>query len=529
MEPMSELATPRQTPRHVLAMALAIAVLAGTLYGSGLDVAPLYVTKDEASYGIQSHAVATTGRDTNGRFLPVFFQEQGFPIGRDPLYIYASALVLQFTPMSGGALRVPTVIAAAISIGLVVLIAYELFGSAALAAVAGVLAAVTPVFFIRSRAALAVMVPVPFQLVWLLCLIRYWRAGRLGAIVTGTAALGIGVYSYLNMLFFMPIHMLCSLAEIARQRRWRHAVVVLAVLAALMVPMAAWQMQHPRDTDAMATSYGVYPAGLTPLQGLKDVLAWSSLSRRADIYWNAFNPGRLFFSGESSLIDSTREAGLYPVVYLLLLPLGAYALLKRPLTVVTVAILSVFMLGPVPGTLVGQETIARYLVAGPLAALLAVAAIDWLWRTGWLAARFVAVAAVVISLVLFRGFYVDYMGEWRVRSAIHMGGNLKGAMDHVLAQGSTPDLVYLSERIPYVNVFWEFYKRANSRDDLTGRDRGLSLSQEDWKSPSGRAMAIVPGGDDPTAPALLGAGWTTVAEIREFYGGPPTFLVLSRN
>jgi hypothetical protein len=103
-------------------------------------------------------------------------------------------------------------------------------------------------------------------------------------------------------------------------------------------------------------------------------------------------------------------------------------------------------------------------------------------------------------------------------------------MERVLSSpAGTPDLVFLSERIPYVNVYWEFYRRAAGRQDLVGRDRGLSLPLNDWREAAGNVVAIVPGGDDPSAAVLQSAGWKVVAEIREFYGGPPTFVVLSRS
>jgi hypothetical protein len=87
--------------------------------------------------------------------------------------------------------------------------------------------------------------------------------------------------------------------------------------------------------------------------------------------------------------------------------------------------------------------------------------------------------------------------------------------------------VYLSENIPYVNIYWEFYRRAHGRDDLVGRDRGLRISDSDWREAAGPAAAIVPGNDASRA-ALAAAGWMVAAEIHEFYGGPATFFVMAR-
>jgi 4-amino-4-deoxy-L-arabinose transferase-like glycosyltransferase len=516
-------------PRRRVLLLAAAAALTAAVYGSGLEISPIYLTKDEASFGIQSHAIATTGRDAMGNRLPLFFIEPGFNIGRDPLYIYASAAVLGFRPLTGGALRVPTTIAAAISVGLIVLIAYELYGSVSLAAAAGVLLAVTPAFFIRSRAALSVSLPVLFQLVWLLFLLRYQQQARPSQIVVSTAALGVGLYSYLAMVFFAPIHFAITCGEVIRQRRWRHLAIAVAVLTIALVPLAAWQVTHPERLGEIIGSYRIYDPNLNPLQGAKDVLSWSSLAHRFDLYWSSLNPSRLFFSGESSLVDSTRAAGLFPVVYLVLLPLGIYEHFKRPVSMATFAVVATFFVAPLPSVMVGSDTIGRYLVIAPLAALLATAGLRRMWQLGRVAARAAAVAAVVISVVLFAGFYRDYMGDWRARSALYFGGNLKGALEHVLAgsPAHAPDLVYISSRIPYSEVYWEFYRRAWNRDDLAGRYRGLTLEHDDWKQ-GGRDVAIVPGRADSSAQQLKDAGWQMVAAIPEVDGGAPTFYVFAR-
>ena len=56
-------------------LALALVVLsAGALYFWRLSSAPVYLGGEEARFGIHAHAIATTGRDLNGRFLPLFIR-----------------------------------------------------------------------------------------------------------------------------------------------------------------------------------------------------------------------------------------------------------------------------------------------------------------------------------------------------------------------------------------------------------------------------------------------------------------------
>jgi len=49
---------------------------------------------DEVNFALQAQSVAATGRDTNGRLLPLYFSETGFEAGRDPIVIYLTAATL---------------------------------------------------------------------------------------------------------------------------------------------------------------------------------------------------------------------------------------------------------------------------------------------------------------------------------------------------------------------------------------------------------------------------------------------------
>ena len=81
-----------------LAQAALVAALAATLYSFGLALSPPHLTHDEIKFALQAKSIADTGRDINGRLLPLYFQEPGFSVGRDPLCIYVMAAVLRVLP-----------------------------------------------------------------------------------------------------------------------------------------------------------------------------------------------------------------------------------------------------------------------------------------------------------------------------------------------------------------------------------------------------------------------------------------------
>ena len=89
------------------ACAIALLVLVAALYVRHLAYAPIYLAHDEIKFALQARSIAESGRGLNGERLPLYFAEPEFPAGRDPLSIYATALVLQVLPLSERAIRLP--------------------------------------------------------------------------------------------------------------------------------------------------------------------------------------------------------------------------------------------------------------------------------------------------------------------------------------------------------------------------------------------------------------------------------------
>ena len=81
------------TTRRVQLAALVAGVL--LLYGAGLTYSPPYLHEAEVLFGLHAHAIATTGHDVYGRFLPLYFQMK--PIGDNvwfhPAIVYVDGAV----------------------------------------------------------------------------------------------------------------------------------------------------------------------------------------------------------------------------------------------------------------------------------------------------------------------------------------------------------------------------------------------------------------------------------------------------
>ena len=102
-------------------------VCTALLYVTRLDFAPIYLIHDEVNFSRQAGSIAASGRDLNGRLLPIYFAEPEFPAGRDPLMIYVTAVGLTVMPLSQSAVRIPTALVAVITVGLMLLLGARLF------------------------------------------------------------------------------------------------------------------------------------------------------------------------------------------------------------------------------------------------------------------------------------------------------------------------------------------------------------------------------------------------------------------
>ena len=239
------------TPRLTTALITAAIVLAGTfLYARALGYVPPYLIHDEAQGALQAHAIATTGRDLNGRWLPMYFTEPEFPPGRDPALIYVTALGLRILPFTEAGARTPTALVGVLNIVLMFFAARALFRSTPAGLLAAALLALTPIHFIRARLLLSPLYSIPFVLAWLWSLGRFDQHPGPRRFVQACVWLALGMYSYLAAVVMMPIYLLMTIAVASRTIRWRSVILAAAVFLLLLLPMALWYVvasgtQHP--------------------------------------------------------------------------------------------------------------------------------------------------------------------------------------------------------------------------------------------------------------------------------------------
>ena len=445
-------------------IATAIALGGIVLYTRSLDYVPPYLIHDEAQGALQAQSIAVSGHDLSGRLLPIYFTEPEFPPGRDPLMIYWTALGLTVLPFSEAGARTPTALIAVLDIVLMFLAARALFNSNWAGVIAALMLAFAPVHFIRGRLLLSPLYSIPFVLAWLWTLARFTEAPTPRRLIWACGWLALGMYSYLAAVVMMPLYLLMTIAIAARSLRWRSVVLAGAPVAACLLPMAVWYLTHPERNMQIVTAYQLSPGAQASWVGA----ALEAIGRDLHSYWSFFDPSYLFISGDPSLLNSTRESGLFPFAFAALIPVGVLALLRgrRPVNLVIVA---GFFTAPVVSVISGAVEMNRVMFVIPFAVLVAAAGVFALWERRAILARALA-ALLALSIALqFMTFHRGYMSDrYRLASATWFSGNVREAIRELIAR-SGDSAIYISSEIEWVHRMWRFYTIEAGRPDLIER------------------------------------------------------------
>lgn len=509
-----------QSAGVVLAGALAVA-----LYATRLGSTPPYLLHDEVNFGLHAAAIAASGHDPNGRLLPVYFSDPVFPPGRDPVMIYVTALGLRLLPLSDAAMRLPTALIGVLSALLMLPVATRLYGRPSMGLVAAALLALTPAFFMHSRLALSIVYPVPFFLAWLWCLLRYRDDPRPRWPALAALALGLSVYSYLACVVFVPLFLVLSLIWLGRSTKgvgW-----AVTAFAAAMVPALTWQVMHPERYADIIRAYrvaGPDPGG--PLGVVGALLSPDSVRHRLGLYWSFFDPAFLFVSGDSSPINSTREAGFFAWALAVFLPLGAYRLARGDRGGIGRLVLAGLLVTPLAGVASGNLELNRLLLAAPFGVLVATAGVDSLLAADRQWMRAAAVLLLASVAWQFAGFHRDYLGRYTRSSGEWFGGNLRdaclGVVGHPPAAGAT---ILIDGGISYGRFYWEWYAQMSGHPELADAPHYYDRFTDSGDQPVG-TLLITAASRSPFE--MSGAeGWRVVATASN-PDGQPAFTVFEK-
>ncbi len=135
-----------------------------------LSDVPMVVGGDEAHFALHAAAIAATGRDIDGRLLPLFFRID-LATWYQPMLVYLMAPAVRLFGVSEWSIRAPIALVGVVDALLMYAIGQRLFRDTRYAVLSAVMLAMTPAHLILTRMALDYVCPLPFVLGWLWCLL----------------------------------------------------------------------------------------------------------------------------------------------------------------------------------------------------------------------------------------------------------------------------------------------------------------------------------------------------------------------
>ena len=578
-----------------------LAAAVGWLYARRLSDAPVYLSPDEAIIAVDAHTLATTAHDGRGVLLPLYFRIQMPGEERfgwfTPAIFYWSALFVKALPFSEATVRLSTVAVGLIDIVLMYFAARRLFGTSPFALLAAGLLALTPAHFILSRYELDYLYPLPFVLGWFLCLATWIERDRPVWLAAAAACLAVGFYSYISSVLMMPVYFGLTLLLLVQRRTSASQLAIAATAFAVpLLPFVTWLIAHPTAFTETAQRYELYDAKkLNALQGLREYLSYPNLDRLSALYWSFFSPSFLFFSGDSQMMFSTRAIGVFVLPFAILIPIGAYHIVRHRTTPMNLLVLAGFVTAPVAAVLVPEPaTIIRAVAILPFGALLATFGVEALWdarlverpRPFILSAgvaalvlaavygmstmisglrvsrstmilllasvalfalgraadrmklgRVIAVCLLAAIPIQFGGFCRDYFTDYRSRSTTWLGGNLRGALETLIAlegRDHAPSVYFsalrstsglLDIRNRWMDAYWRFYLIKAGREDLLAKSGKLPPGGVEGLPAGSLVLANV---GDTFTESLVAAGRLKQRAVIPEMDKPGFFVILER-
>jgi 4-amino-4-deoxy-L-arabinose transferase-like glycosyltransferase len=383
----------RRAATFVIPVMLGVAALGLALTGSGGVTAPPTVIEADLEAGSralnQSFAESAT----------VFFPMRGFPPGREPLPVYATAVSTRLFGDSRLSVRLPNAFLAALSVALLYAFARRAFDARA-ALIAPLLLLASPIHVMSSRAADNAPYPQLFAIGWLLCVAHALTQGGPVYWALAGVVLGGGVYTHPSAIVVMPLLLGITLVVVwtSGRDRVRTSAGMLAGFGLLMVPWMVWQTAHADRLASLAGHYRLYDPNLNVLQGIRDLTSYHGLSVRSYTYWQYFSPSLWFYAGEPVAFASTQHIGALLLPVCIFTGAGALSLLarRRPLDLL---ILGGTLAGPAAAAL--EPTLVdlrRALIMVPCVVLMTSAGYERLVRAESPARRAVPVIAVLAAI-----------------------------------------------------------------------------------------------------------------------------------
>lgn len=329
-------------------LVLFIVSLGAMLRLYNLSTNPPALYWDEVAIGYNALSLVQTGKDEYGKPYPLWFRS--FDDYKLPGYIYLDTLPIALTGFTNLAVRLPSALAGTVSILLVYflskfLIQTKMLGRSIILEKtfplsAALLFAISPWSLQFSRAAFEANLALAFTLAATLFFIRGISSSHRHLLLFSSLCFVLSIYTYHSSRLFTPLFIFVLAMIYAKKLKNHLKSILISCLLGffLLLPSLPSQLSLQGTLRPLSTSY------LTKLS------FFESLSQFISSYLDNFEPGYLFFHGDSIGRHSVHAFGMLNFFEFPLVIFGLFNLSRLPKNSQRF-ILAWLLLAPIPASL----------------------------------------------------------------------------------------------------------------------------------------------------------------------------------
>ena len=455
------------------------------------------LTHDEMSIGYNAYSVLKTGRDEWGRLLPLDFE--AFGDHKLPAYIYSAVPFIALFGLTELAVKLPSILAGTILVGLVYLLAKQLTKDQLTPLLAAGIAAFSPVTIHLSRLALEANLALVIlaAALWLISKIFKLRIstrdespfGRKdeGLIIASLSAgllLSLTLYTYTAYRLLIPIFLLAVSYLAWRQKKLKSLKLIwLSFLIALipLLPSLIVQKGTARFAQiSIFSSSGVVDSindrrAFCYLTGPK-ILGYACkfvynkpvayLQVFTQAYFHSLSPDFLFLSGDQHAYLSNPRFGEFFAILIPFYLIGLFVLFRRQDELARLLIF-LFFLAPIPGALSGEAQIVRLSpVIIPVMLMIALgieASREWLAKQKTWKLLNYSVHSVCLVIFAFLTFSLlistYYIYPFKYDENFYRLS--KSLVSFIKANRAEYDLIYVNDKFADAHILFAFYEKID--------------------------------------------------------------------
>ena len=300
----------------------------------------LYV--DEASIGYNAWTIAHYGVDEHGIHFPLFFE--AFGEYKNPIYVYAVALLARFLPLTVAVERFPAAIFGLAVVGFLTAAAWRLTASRLITLGTLVLTALTPWLIIESRVGFETISMVALLAAALWCLSARTPTPRQFGIAGVFLAFAIYGYTTARLEVLLLAIAIGGAWGLARTAGWWRSLVPIA---AGYVVLGIYALLNPGALTGRFELISIWSDG-APLGVV--------INRFLVNYVTYFSPNFLFLQGDANPRQNTEIGGMLLWVMVPLLIAGILVCWERRREPLVRFLIAAILLAPIAAALTNNGT-----------------------------------------------------------------------------------------------------------------------------------------------------------------------------